>query len=508
MTQPPIRLPPELDPRAPSAPPASSTAPGRRRSRQPRWVRWLRVTAAVTSIGILLVSCGGYVAYRYYNGRLGHVSIRLPGQGAPADSDGPAQDFLLVGSDTRDFTGGEAFQAKPGSADYVSGQRSDTVMLVHLPPGNAKATLVSFPRDSYVQIPAHPDDKGHPQAPYMAKLNEAFAVGGPALLVQLIENLSGLRIDHYVAVDFGGFKKMVDALGGVTLCVNTTRRDRDSGDFLTKGVHPDVSGDVALSFVRDRKGLQNGDLDRIKDQQYFLAQMLRRVTSAGTLANPLKLNAFLTAATGDVTVDKDLGPANVRTLATRLRHLDPAHVTFETIPITTDSATRPIHGIEQSVVLIDQAKAGAMFGALRNDANVAGPAPTSSPASPTPLLVSPAQVPVSVLNGSGRPRQAALAAAELRKAGFLVVRVGNSVSSEHTVVRYGNGREEAARTLAAAVPGSSLVADASLTETLALVVGADFSAVRALPPAAPPAPAPAAPDPPGAVPADQVSCAP
>ncbi|GAC1324908.1 MAG: LCP family protein [Mycobacteriales bacterium] len=469
----------------------------------------MRVVAALSSVAILLVSGGGYLAYHYYNGRLGRVSIRLPGQGAPADSDGPAQDFLLVGSDTRDFAGGEAFQAKPGSADFVSGQRSDTVMLVHLPPGDAKATLVSFPRDSYVQIPAHPDEKGHLQAPYMAKLNEAFAVGGPALLVQLIENLSGLRIDHYVAVDFGGFKKMVDALGGVTLCVNTTRRDHDSGDSLTKGVHPDVSGDVALSFVRDRKGLPNGDLDRIKDQQYFLAQMLRKVTSAGTLANPLKLNAFLTAATGDVTVDKDLGPANVRTLATRLRHLDPAHVTFETIPITTDSATRSIHGLEQSVVLIDTAKASAMFGALRSDSRP--PATAGPPPPPAPPAVPPSQVSVSVLNGSGRGGQAAQAAAGLRKEGFSVARVGNAIASDHTVIRFGSGREAAARTLAGAVPGATLEADASLTEVLVLVLGADFVAVQPVPGPGPAGPAPLAPMAPTTavgVPADQLACAP
>src|SRR5665811_1936367 len=252
VTQPPSRLPPELDPRGPgrSRPTRGSTGARAR----PGIARWLRWTAGGSALAVALVLVGGFAAYAYYSGRLGHVSIRLPGQAAPPDSDGPAQDFLIVGSDTRDFAGGQAFQASPGSADYVTGQRSDTVMLVHLPAGNTKATLVSFPRDSYVQIPAHPDEKGRPQAPYPAKLNEAFSVGGPALLVQLVENLSGLRIDHYVAVDFAGFKHMVDALGGVTLCVNTTRHDPDSGDMLTKGVHQNVTGDDALAFVRDRKG--------------------------------------------------------------------------------------------------------------------------------------------------------------------------------------------------------------------------------------------------------------
>src|SRR5664280_1244674 len=383
VTQPPSRLPPELDPRGPgrSRPTRGSTGARAR----PGIARWLRWTAGGSALAVALVLVGGFAAYAYYSGRLGHVSIRLPGQAAPADSDGPAQDFLIVGSDTRDFAGSQAFQASPGSADYVTGQRSDTVMLVHLPAGNTKATLVSFPRDSYVQIPAHPDEKGRPQAPYLAKLNEAFSVGGPALLVQLVENLSGLRIDHYVAVDFAGFKHMVDALGGVTLCVNTTRHDPDSGDMLTKGVHPNVTGDDALAFVRDRKGLPNGDLDRIRDQQYFLAQMLTKVTRAGTL----------------------------RTLATRLRHLDAGHGTFETIPITTDAATRSIHGVEQSVVLIDQAKASALFGRLRTAA--AGNPPSAATSPPAKISVAPAQVRLSVLNGSGRSGLAAQAAAGLRR---------------------------------------------------------------------------------------------
>ena len=181
VTQPPSRLPPELDPRGPgrSRPTRGSTGARAR----PGIARWLRWTAGGSALAVALVLVGGFAAYAYYSGRLGHVSIRLPGQAAPPDSDGPAQDFLIVGSDTRDFAGGQAFQASPGSADYVTGQRSDTVMLVHLPAGNTKATLVSFPRDSYVQIPAHPDEKGRPQAPYLAKLNEAFSVGGPAVSV-------------------------------------------------------------------------------------------------------------------------------------------------------------------------------------------------------------------------------------------------------------------------------------------------------------------------------------
>jgi len=181
--------------------------------------------------------------------------------------------------------------------------------------------------------PAHP-----------AKLNEAYSIGGAALLTQLIEQLTGLRLDHYVQVDFGGFRKIVDALGGLTLCVRTTRHDHDSGDNLSAGTHANVTGDQALAFVRDRKGLPGGDLDRIKDQQYFLAQVLHKVLSAGTLTDPARLNSFLSAVVADVTVDQDFGLSQMTTLGSRLRHLDPAHVTFATLPILSSSATLVMHG--------------------------------------------------------------------------------------------------------------------------------------------------------------------
>jgi len=168
--------------------------------------------------------------------------------------------------------------------------------------------------------PAHP-----------AKLNEAYSIGGAALLTQLIEQLTGLRLDHYVQVDFGGFRKIVDALGGLTLCVRTNRHDHDSGDNLSAGTHANVTGDQALAFVRDRKGLPGGDLDRIKDQQYFLAQVLHKVLSAGTLTDPARLNSFLSAVVTDhrrpglraVPADNSREPAAAP--GPRARHLrDPA----------------------------------------------------------------------------------------------------------------------------------------------------------------------------------------
>jgi LCP family protein required for cell wall assembly len=452
--------------------------PRRRPSR--RVARTLSKVAVALSALIFLLAGVGYGAYRYYDAKLTVVAIHPPSPGRAApDEPAPdaAQNFLLVGSDTRDFAGGAQFQARPGSADYVTGQRSDTVLLVHLPPGQARATIVSFPRDSYVEIPAYVDAKGVRREPHMAKLNEAYADGGAPLLVQLIENLSGLRIDHYVQVDFAGFQKMVDAVGGITLCVGTTRHDTDSGDFLTAGVHPNVRGAAALAFARDRKGLTNGDIDRIKDQQYFLSQMLKKTLSAGTLGNPLALHRFLTALASNVTVDAGFGFSQIETLATRLRHLDPAHVLFTTIPFTTEDARRTFEGYRQSVVLLDPTADEQLFAALRAD--TAPPSPGASPApSPTPLPAA-AQVTVSVENAAGVSGLAHRVAARLREVGFSIGDIGTVAPSGQTEIRYSPDQADSARTVAAAVPDAVLVPDTTgASGVLRLVVASGTLTVQ------------------------------
>ncbi|HET7406819.1 MAG TPA: LCP family protein [Mycobacteriales bacterium] len=462
----PRQLPPELDPRGPRH--RQPTPPGRTRGRKA--ARFLSWTAIALSIITLVVSVVGYGLFHYYEGRLGTVHLGLGGKDRPAaGADGSAQNFLLVGSDTRNFAGGQQYQGT--GADYVTGQRSDTVMLAHIPPGKARATIVSFPRDSWVEIPAYTDGQGHLHPAHMGKLNSAFALGGPRLLVEMIEQLTGMRVDHYVQIDFAGFKNMVNALGGVTLCIGTTRHDHDSGDFLTAGTHQ-VTGDQALAFVRDRKGLPRGDIDRIADQQYFLAQMLKKVLSAGTLANPFKINGFLQALTASVQVDDNFGFSAMQTLALRLRHLDPAHVAMVTIPITTDNGYRD----GQSVVLIDQTAADGLFASLRDETS-------SQPAKTTPpkVTVAPGDVHVVVLNGTARNGLARSTGDALAAEGFHVDRFGNATSHAlaRTTVRYSAGHKEAAQTVAAAT-GAVLQQDDTVGDAIMLVLGGDFTQVQAL----------------------------
>jgi LCP family protein required for cell wall assembly len=494
----------------PAPPPLQARRPPSRRRSRParRWLRTLSKVAVALSVLIFALTGVGYGAYRYYDAKLSVVAIHPHGVRRPAPPPDAAQNFLLVGSDTRDFAGGAQFQAPPGSADYVTGQRSDTVLLVHLPPGQARATIVSFPRDSYVEIPAYVDAKGVPRPAHMAKLNEAYADGGAPLLVQLIENLSGLPIDHYVQVDFAGFEKMVDAVGGITLCVGTTRHDTDSGDFLTAGVHPNVRGAAALAFARDRKGLTYGDIDRIKDQQYFLSQMLKKTLSAGTLANPIALNRFLTALTSSVTVDNGFGFSQMQTLATRLRHLDPAHVLFTTIPFSTEDGWRTFEGYRQSVVLLDPAADAELFAGLRADTTAA---PPTHPPSPTAApLLAPAQVTVSVENATGIAGLAHRVAGQLRDVGFQIGDIGTVATGSRTELRYSPDRADSARTVAAAVPDAVLVPDVSGSSgVLQLIVGSSGLAVQA-PGAAAASPAPSPTTSPAAPPvsAAAVTCAP
>jgi len=443
--------------------------------------RRLRLTVTVLAAVLVLALSVVFGGYFYYDARLIRVSIPGLGQVSGSVVSAPpsaGENFLLVGSDTRAFAGGQAFQAPAASADFVAGARSDTVILLHLPIGGARPTVVSFPRDTYVQIPAFTDRKGKTTAAHPAKLNEAFSIGGPALLTQLIEQFTGLRLDHYVQVDFGGFRSIVDAVGGLRLCVGTSRHDHDSQDSLTAGTHPDVTGAQALAFVRDRKGLPGGDLDRIKDQQYFLAQLLHKVLSAGTLADPARLTGFLSAVVADVTVDQGFGLSQMTTLGSRLRHLDPAHVTFATLPVLSSSAVRLVHGLRVDVVLLDPARTAQLFAGLHD--GTGHPAPGTGAAAGQPLTVAPAAISLEVRDGASTAGLAGRVARSLRRHGYTVTATGTASPVDQTTVRYRPGMLAAARTVAAALPGAQLQPDPTLTVGVQLVLGPDSPAVVAV----------------------------
>jgi len=432
--------------------------------------------AVATSGSVLAIAVLGYFVINHYNAninRLSGVLGHLPGVTQPAAPPHGAQNYLLVGSDSRTGTNGVGTQGV--GASFVAGQRSDTVILAHLYGGDSdQVQLISFPRDSYVQIPAHPDPKtGVLRAAHRDKLNAAFADGGPKLLINTITQLTGLPIQHFLQIDFTGFKGMVNALGGVDVCLSRAAKEHNSQIDLSAG-HHHINGDVALSFVRQRYGLPNGDIDRIKRQQYFLASLVRKVLSAGTLLNPFKLTGFLSVATSSLQVDENLSVNDLKNLALRLRGFSAGGVLFSTVNIA-DIGGR-VHGAD--VVLLDDTKNAVLFDQLRQDRAPNSPAAPAKAAPPAaPLIVAPTAIGVRVFNGSGIPGLGRKAATALATLGFHVsgAATTHGTGGTQTTISYGPAKADSARTLAAALPGSVLTPDPTLSRTLQVVIGSSYT---------------------------------
>jgi LCP family protein required for cell wall assembly len=319
------------------------------------------LVAAVCSLAVLAVAGTGWSVIRHYDGKVSHVELSLAAADRPATAGRGTQNILLVGSDSRAGSNGEFGE--------VEGQRSDTTILAHVD-RNGSTTLVSFPRDLWVTIPAYTGADGTAHKAQQSKLNAAFSLGGPALLVHTLETLTGIRIDHYVQVDFSGFQEITDALGGVTVCVKQLPESLRARGF--DNLHDKMSGWSgqvgenrldgvhALAFVRQRYGLPEGDLDRIRRQQQFLGAVFHRLTAASTLANPVRIRGVLNAATAALTLDRSTSLTDLEPLALRMQGIaGGGGLTFATIPAA--AGTRA----SQSVLLVDPARLKAFLDPLK-----------------------------------------------------------------------------------------------------------------------------------------------
>ncbi|GGV11472.1 transcriptional regulator [Actinomadura cremea] len=311
--------------------------------------RWPRVLIAIgVFVALIVAGLGGLAWQRQsaWNGNVDRVPDVMPEANRPGPNVAGTENWLLVGSDRRSETQttGEGNDAwKPGE------QRTDTIMLMHLPADRSKAYMISFPRDSWVDVPGYGKQK----------INAAFSFGGPKLLIQTIEGLTGVRIDHYGAIDFAGFESMVDALGGVTVNIKKSVYDPARKVNWQAG-RQQLDGEEALLFVRQRYNLPNGDFDRMKRQQALLRALAKKAADSGTLTNPLKLDRFVSALTKSISVDESLSGGDLRSFALGLRHLRVADVTFLTAP---DKGTGMVQ--KQSVVFLDPPKAKALFDAVK-----------------------------------------------------------------------------------------------------------------------------------------------
>jgi LCP family protein required for cell wall assembly len=332
----------EMSENAPTTPETPAGPPRKRR----RWLKILLVSVAVVVVGAVAASA----AYIYSIDRSVTQNIKrenvlpaesptAPGQSARPTSDPEATgalNFVLLGSDSRD----------PG--DSGAG-RSDSIMVVHLNKAHDQAYITSFPRDMWVDIPGH--GKG--------KINAAFAYGGTQLMVQTLESLLGTRMDHVVMVDFEGFMKLTESLGGVT--VKNKNAFSSHGFDYPKG-EITIAGEEALWFVRERKSLPNGDLDRAENQRMVIKAIVAKGLSPEIVANPSAFTGFISGVAEHVTVDSSLSDQIIRDLAVSLR-LTPSDIHLLQAPIT-GFGTSPDG---QSIDIVDEAQLAALGKAMKKD---------------------------------------------------------------------------------------------------------------------------------------------
>src|SRR5215469_5780703 len=316
-------------------------------NRTARRQRLLLIAVGAVSVVTLLVSGGAWMAAGYVSSGLARLDAGI--SGTPAS--GPVN-LLVAGVDTRSgLTRRQQLRLHVGS---VAGANSDTMMVIHIPADRQSMQVVSLPRDSWVDIPGYG----------MNKINAAYGLGGPQLMVSTVEQATGLTINDYVEVSFEGFVRVINELGGVNVCLPFAVNDSDSGLNLPAGRHH-VDGVTALKFARDRHSFATSDLARIVDQQQLLASLLSQATASGVLANPVRLQQVVSSATAAVTVDRGF---NVTGLANELRDIKPDSVSFTTVPIATPDYQTPTG---ESAVLWNQAAAAALFHRLSTDAGLA-----------------------------------------------------------------------------------------------------------------------------------------
>jgi LCP family protein required for cell wall assembly len=439
---------------------------------------WLRrgsmVTAGVLAF-VLVVSVLGYLKL---NGNITRLDLsRALGQ-RPSDSASADKvtglkplNILVMGSDTRDL-GTDEF----GKAQSFGGARSDTSLLVHLSGDRKSAVVVSIPRDSMTRAPLDCKNPNSKVADGPLRIwNANFTLGGPACVLRTLEGNTGIRIDHFMVLNFVGFKEMVDALGSVEVCVPTAVDDAKSKLKLPAG-RSQVSGDQALAFVRVRYSLGDGsDIGRINRQQAFLSAMVQKATSSNLLLRPDKLFRFLDAATRSLTTDPQLGNLNaLREVAQSVNGLQSSQIRFVTVPIENYAPDK--NRVQWSPA------AAALWTSIRQD----GPLPgTPLPPGPTPtgtatatativpvLTIRPDKITVHISNASGVTGRARQAAEDLRIQGFNII--GFSTGSNPTsgvTVAYSSPYFQEARTVAAAFPGATLVRDEGAGTIIQVTLG-------------------------------------
>jgi LCP family protein required for cell wall assembly len=336
----------------------SHRAKGRRRKPRLKRRKGLLITAWVAAGIVVLGGTGAGYLYFKLNGNINSVDIdQVLGTDRPEKTDDGSQNILVLGSDTR--TGGNK---KLGGGTDDGSARSDTAMVVHVYKGHKKAGVVSIPRDTLVDRPECTDGEGNTHdAADGVMFNSAYSTGGAACAVKTVESMTDLRMDHYLEVDFAGFQKLVDELGGVEVTTTEDIDDPDSHLELKAGTHR-LTGEQALGLVRTRHGVGDGsDLGRIELQQAFIKALVTQVKEVGVFTDPKKLYDLADTATKTVTTDSNLASVNsLMSFANGLKGITPENMHMVTMPVRYDPA-------DPNRVLVQKEKSEQVWQALRND---------------------------------------------------------------------------------------------------------------------------------------------
>jgi LCP family protein required for cell wall assembly len=447
--------------RGPSGPGGPGDGPRPGKSRRRKILRWASV---VTTLVLVAAALAGYAAYRNVVDGIKQVDVsHLLGKRPPQYSTA-AMNILVIGSDSRAGTNGQF-----GSAQAIAGARSDTMMLLHIPPQHRGGVVISFPRDSLAPIiGCQADgmgDKGQTAQPGATEmLNAAFASGGAACLWKTLESSTGIFIDHFVEVNFNGFQSVVNDLGGVNVCLPKAIKDPASGLNLTAGAHH-VSGAQALAFVRERHIGEGSDLQRIQRQQFFMAALLQQIDTQQTMSDVPRLYSIARDVAKTLTTDSGLSVAAMLNVAQSMKGLTSKAVQFTQVPVIPD----------QTVAKPPKQSGTATSG-------------TTAPAATTPATAASGaqKIGIKVLNATATAGLAAQAAGSLSQNHFDVIGTGNAVApSASTIIQYSSQADAAAATaLTQVAPGGVVQQVAGITPgTVDLILGSSFTGIKAAAPA-------------------------
>ncbi|KWX69037.1 LCP family protein [Mycobacterium sp. NAZ190054] len=498
-----------------SAPRAPAHAPTKPRVRPShRMTVAGRVVAALVAVLALVLTGGAWQWQSAKNNLLNRVSALDPDSRDIVDPNAQFGDenFLIVGTDSRL---GENSDMGAGTTEDAAGARSDTVMLVNIPANRKRVVAVSFPRDLEIEPmecePWNPETREYgtiydEESPMYGlekvyteyKLNSAFAVGGPKCLVKVIQKMSGLHVNRFMAVDFAGFSKMVDALGGVEVCSTTPIEDYELGTVLPTAGRQIVDGHTALNYVRARQVTTetNGDYGRIKRQQLFLSSLLRSLISKETFFSLSKLNNVVNMFINDSYVD-NVDTKDLVDLGQSVQGVNAGRITFVTVP-TVGYADEWGNEIPRT----DDMQ--ALFAAIINDdplpeernadnTPVSGAPDTLASSSPTQepgqsaggetvdaIATEPQSVTVQVSNSTSSAGLGANTATALQAYGFNVTTPDDYPGPlSRTTVFFSPGNEEAAATVASSFEDAAIERVNGLGDVVQVVLGTDFDAVTA-----------------------------